>query len=421
MTPETRRTLPSTATGDSSDTELESDDLKNMYEPCPYCGAFFEVEELVEDAPLCEDISTIKALEISLEEEKPFSTEVGGSDSMGETSNSVSDKDLCPKCRQEFTLLELLIHAAECKEEVIKTSSDANDFPGDEVENFGNSDDVEGPMTRNTELVELCPKCRREFLLMELVNHASECKQEEPLIGTSSDGKFSEEVFNDVDDVDKEVSIDNDNGADNAKDTELCPKCRQEFPLLDLVKHANECKQKEPCGLTGSDVEFSHEDDIDLLETNDANEDNENFVDNESNIDNYNNNGSSDISDNNNDDDEYDEFIDCRFCGTKLPKDVMSDHYSKCEEENLKIASSCLEESHLAGVSLTERTASSLDSYHDCEEQCLYCLKMFPVSVLVEHACTCTGLDQVGCLTLMIGSSQTNLQCNQLTLQVYED
>jgi len=32
---------------------------------------------------------------------------------------------------------------------------------------------------------------------------------------------------------------------------------------------------------------------------------------------------------------------------------------------------------------------SSPCSYYDCEEQCLYCLQMFAVSVLVEHACNC--------------------------------
>lgn len=29
--------------------------------------------------------------------------------------------------------------------------------------------------------------------------------------------------------------------------------------------------------------------------------------------------------------------------------------------------------------------------YSYCEEQCLYCLKMFAVSVLVEHVCDCAS------------------------------
>ena len=42
-----------------------------------------------------------------------------------------------------------------------------------------------------------------------------------------------------------------------------------------------------------------------------------------------------------------------------------------------------------------KRTTSSLDSYHDCEEQCVYCLKMFALSVLVEHASVCSSLQLV--------------------------
>ena len=33
--------------------------------------------------------------------------------------------------------------------------------------------------------------------------------------------------------------------------------------------------------------------------------------------------------------------------------------------------------------------------YSYCEEQCLYCLKMFAVSVLVEHACDCASRQEV--------------------------
>ena len=42
-----------------------------------------------------------------------------------------------------------------------------------------------------------------------------------------------------------------------------------------------------------------------------------------------------------------------------------------------------------------KKTTSSLDSYHDCEEQCIYCLKMFAVSVLVEHVCSCADRYEV--------------------------
>ena len=50
----------------------------------------------------------------------------------------------------------------------------------------------------------------------------------------------------------------------------------------------------------------------------------------------------------------------------------------------------------LEGISL-KRTFSSLDSYHDCEEQCIYCFKMFAVNVLVEHVEACASLNKVRC------------------------
>lgn len=129
-------------------TDLESDEVEN--EACPYCGTFFDVLELVEHVILCENLSSVKAVEISREDDCPFSPEVGISDCMGETS--ASDRELCPKCRQEFSLLELFNHAAECREDQPRVSQqeDFNDLPDannadKDVENFDNNDILKVP------------------------------------------------------------------------------------------------------------------------------------------------------------------------------------------------------------------------------------------------------------------------------------
>ncbi|KAL9974559.1 hypothetical protein ACROYT_G011609 [Oculina patagonica] len=334
---ETCEKIPESLSTTRDGTYLESDDVDNMYEACPYCGTFFDVLQLVEHVTLCENRSSVKAVEISQEDDSPFLHEVGASDCMRETS--ASDRELCPKCRQEFPLLELLTHATECKQET-------------------------QPSTRSD-----VESSREDISDLPTANGAAE------------------DVENFVDDG----SINNDNEDDNAehapiRETELCPKCRQEFPLFELLNHATECKLEEPLS-TASDEVPPREDATDLLET----------VEEVESFDNINIEGSSDISDKSDDDDDDNDndLMECHFCGIVLPVEVMREHYPKhLEKSSSEELSSTLEENEPERDSLTERTVSSLDSYHDCQEQCMYCLKMFAVSVLVEHACNCTGLDQ---------------------------
>ena len=120
----------------------------------------------------------------------------------------------------------------------------------------------------------------------------------------------------------------------------------------------------------------------------------------------------------------------CQFCGMILPENLMSKHYPKCERKNFPLSrgewSCTVEESDGAVLprltieddwsvhslaSLKNTSDDSADkeaehsnglewisspySYYDCEKQCLYCLKMFAVSELVEHACNCASRHEV--------------------------
>ena len=104
---------------DSSDTESE-------HEACPYCGRLLDVLDLVEHAEHCKSkLSTmINTGEMRQDNLLP-SPPVRGSSvrgSQGGEDASMRDRELCPKCNREFALLELLNHADECTGERPRTS-----------------------------------------------------------------------------------------------------------------------------------------------------------------------------------------------------------------------------------------------------------------------------------------------------------
>jgi len=63
-----------------------------------------------------------------------------------------------------------------------------------------------------------------------------------------------------------------------------------------------------------------------------------------------------------------------------------------------------------------KKTTSSLDSYQDCEEQCMYCLKMFAVSVLVEHVCSCAERYEVRAFTKMFQQCKVYVETSSNTV-----
>ena len=112
----------------------DSDNAENMREACPYCGEYFEVVKLVEHVTRCSEVSRLIAEEISLEDSSPSSSVAGAADCTDDPS--VGDRELCPKCLREFSVLELLNHADECKEPLSASSDvessleDAKDLIG---------------------------------------------------------------------------------------------------------------------------------------------------------------------------------------------------------------------------------------------------------------------------------------------------
>lgn len=535
----------------------DSDDAENTREPCPYCGKYFEVVELVEHVASCKEVSRLKAEEVSLEDNSS-SPPVTVTANYGDVP-SVGDTELCPKCRREFYLLELLSHADECKEEPLSTSSDeveslmedANDPLDSSDGNKGveSDDDYDSKVVIGDEICEIRDNFDRNKSKpdghvsssdamcgdkddriseadydvnggsVDDINRDKDREAEEDDGGSDDDDDDDEE--NDVDD-DKSSTRDTDGGVShgyghydddshsdrsiisyaNDEDSkseekddqseeycidtctnkcseneggvddsvkavlcseasvpsdefERCPNCFQLFHLSRLVEHASKC-------------------DFNVSALNKAEETAKETDFNESPL--FNPSTESTIV-----------FSDCHFCGVRLPVDIMSEHYPKCQKLHLQgiinEGSSRIEKSDSAKVepfvslpkalqakrsvegsgddneSIHEhviridnpstrttikdtrtmkrlastrkrsdesskssnskaaklqeadegdvgreavqskvslkRKTSSLDTYHDCEEQCIYCLKMFAVSVLVEHVCSCADLYEV--------------------------
>ena len=121
----------------------DADDAKSVRKTsivsCSYCGEHFEVPQLVEHVPRCKDVSRLKAEEVSPKDGSPSSPVIGGADCVEDPS--VGDKRFFSKCRQEFSLLELLNHTDECREDALSTRSDEKSSLEDARDPVDSSDD----------------------------------------------------------------------------------------------------------------------------------------------------------------------------------------------------------------------------------------------------------------------------------------
>ena len=489
----------------------DSEDPDGVKEACPYCANYFDVLALVEHVDQCKNLSMIKAVEISREDCSQSSLSDPGSDcaSRSEDDSPMRDKELCPKCQGEFSLLELLSHADKCQGEVRKTGSGLESLRTDIREHI-NSDDVldrkrkserdvrdcfnnedkiienhksieekfdkknsdSSVITRpdNEDIDEDASKLSRggddegraysdEVRLVKEdddITHGDDVGgliDDEHYIGR--DGKDKAEDGDDTDDfarghhdarlgddessayIDDEYVSSEDPSGDGkhllAMETseddadldqfEICPKCHKLFHLSLLVEHAAKCS------VVSLDVQTTGETKAEFSNSTTPSE----------------SPTAAPIV-----------FSDCSVCGVRLPVHMMGMHYPRCKKRRAsKKGSECSsqssesdpadfpghagvcidnlssrvtvedekDEAHpgcksgewpssfvtkmisstgsnereadkLEGISL-KRTFSSLDSYHDCEEQCIYCFKMFAVSVLVEHVEACATLNKV--------------------------
>ena len=480
-----------------------SGDTENIREACPYCGENFEVLQLVEHVSHCKNISKQIAEEVS--EEDDASTFSSGEEDESDFIEDSPEKELCPKCGREFPILELVSHAAECKEE--ETGSDFGSLRGnvdkEDVRRFGdreskdNTGDGEGSDidNENADTTEIndhgCythETLNNEDVDIEEKQLGSSCDKEEVTKGgvteneegtgsdkaddsrrvtyedstTSGDSyHHNENERNESEKADatERISrrheyalrkIDSDTRRTNCSlsehqnddcigavvaaegdvgsdEYEFCPNCRKLFHLSLLIEHASNCTSVVDTEAATSGKDRTSTDSLTLT------------------------------------------LVDCVYCGIRLPVDVMSSHFPKCEKHHSNQGTGARPEKRIAPVGdslacvklvnnlssglsvggidpehqasssekktseipettessrvkrsrvegdnddgddddvddketdeskgvVLKRTTSSLDSYHDCEEQCVYCLKMFALSVLVEHASVCSSLQLV--------------------------
>ena len=501
----------STCSNTSAMASTDSEDPDGVKEACPYCANYLDVLALVEHVDQCKNLSMIKAVEISREDCSQSSLSDPGSDcsSRSEDDSPMGDKELCPKCEREFSLLELLSHADKCLGAVRKTGSgletlrtdirehinnddvldrkrkgerDVRDCFNNEDKIFENHKSIEGKcdkkdsnscvITRpdNEDIDEDGAKLSRggddedraysyEVRLVKEdddITHGDDVGVHiDDENNTGRDGKDNTEDGDDTDDfarghhdvrlgddessayIDDEFVSSEDPSGDGehllAMETseddgdldqfEICPNCRKLFHLSLLVEHAAKCT------VVSLDVQTTEESKTEFSNSTTPSE----------------SSTAAPIV-----------FSDCSVCGVRLPVHVMGIHYPRCKKRRAaKKGSECSsqspesdpadfpghagvridnlscrvtvedekDEAHpgcksgewpssivtkvisstgssereadkLEGISL-KRTFSSLDSYHDCEEQCIYCFKMFAVSVLVEHVEACATLNKV--------------------------
>ena len=501
----------STCSKTSAMASTDSEDSDGVKEACPYCANCFDVLALVEHVDQCKNLSMIKAVEISREDCFQSSLSDPGSDcaSRSEDDSPMGDKELCPKCEREFSLLELLSHADKCLGAVRKTGSgletlrtdirehinnddvldrkrkgerDVRDCFNNEDKIFENHKSIEGKcdkkdsnscvITRpdNEDIDEDGAKLSRggddedraysyEVRLVKEdddITHGDDVGVHiDDENNTGRDGKDNTEDGDDTDDfarghhdvrlgddessayIDDECVSSEDPSGDGehllAMETseddgdldqfEICPNCRKLFHLSLLVEHAAKCT------VVSLDVQTTEESKTEFSNSTTPSE----------------SSTAAPIV-----------FSDCSVCGVRLPVHVMGIHYPRCKKRRAaKKGSECSsqspesdpadfpghagvridnlscrvtvedekDEAHpgcksgewpssivtkvisstgssereadkVEGISL-KRTFSSLDSYHDCEEQCIYCFKMFAVSVLVEHVEACATLNKV--------------------------
>ena len=114
----------------------DSSDTESQHEACPYCGNLLDVLDLVEHAEHCKSklstmINTREKGQDNLHLSPPVERSFVCSSQGGEDA-SMTDRELCPKCNREFALLELLSHADECTGERPSTSSGLEPSRGDD-------------------------------------------------------------------------------------------------------------------------------------------------------------------------------------------------------------------------------------------------------------------------------------------------
>ena len=242
-----------------------------------------------------------------------------------------------------------------------------------------------------------CSYCGGLFAEPELVEHAPRCKEVSRLKAEEfwlKEGlPFSPETGATVAEVNSESTV-------GREEFERCPNCRELFPLPYLVDHAPNCTSSV------SDLNKA-------IKTATSTGPPSVIPRTEGSIISY----------------------DCQFCKIRLPEHVMSKHYPKCKSQHfsnsrsewsstmeegdpevltehliymkdpstrLTIEDGCLPSSAKNWEESTDRKAEDShglerisSQYSYCKEQCLYCLKMFAVSVLVEHACDCASRQEV--------------------------
>ena len=394
-------------------------------ERCTFCSKNFPISELVSHAQICSDANTKCIVE-------------------SEPSPDSDEYELCPHCSEDFPLTQLVPHVQLCTKNPESThSSGENSFRENLQSSFG--EDRESSL-------ELCPHCNcgEEFPIAVLVDHAQTCTKnpkrkkledmnenslrENPEISSSN---FYDEVH--------PSTTDNDSQSSQQELKRICPYCLQEFSICFATDHIASCKGKtsedenERCCTKLKTAGFVKSDDVARRDSRQGvltdcplcgielpvSLISKHFIICDSkysgSLDNL-EYSSGDMRQKTSPAEECVENLRSRVTAVKASSNVAkfdshsdssvkpgeseepkktgsrsgSDEFEGEETEvNLTLSTgnsltAVVEEGEDSGeTALLLRKESSLNSYQDCQEQCCYCLEMFPICKLVQHASSC--------------------------------
>lgn len=282
---------------------------------------------------------------------------------MGRHSLETSARDLemerCPNCWKLFPVYELPLHSPICQKSALKRKRSNSSSYSREEEAILTSLPTESRNTPPpTDFVEQCPHCLDLFPLDVLISHAETCSLASSTGSShgsrgSSSGAESAKMRH----ATEEASVDGSAAppVPMLMDTsqEQCPYCSMLFPIAELITHCASCRSTSTSAMPTTREEIhSTAADFSDVETDSA------MIAKRARY-------------------TLEPFE--RSTATLFPS-------SSTGHSGSSLATTCKREDETLGKPRTSVDDGAVDL-----EQCIHCLKEFPVSELVSHAASCTA------------------------------
>ena len=281
---------------------------------------------------------------------------------MGRNTLETSPRDLrevemerCPNCWKLFPVYELLLHSPICQESALKRKRSSHSREEEIILTSSPSENRKTPPP--TDFVEQCPHCLDLFPLDVLISHAETCSLASSS-GSSRDSRGSSSGAESakMGHSTKEASVGEAPAppVPMSMDTsqEQCPYCSMLFPIAELITHCASCKSStSEMPMSREKIHYSTAADLSDVETDSG------VVVKRARY-------------------TLEPFE--RSATTLFPSSFIGQAGSSL---------ATMREDETLGKPRTSVKDSVVDL-----EQCIHCLKEFPISELVSHAASCAAV-----------------------------